>query len=125
MRAVYDGWNRDDFEAVAACLRPDVIWRPSGVIPGLASVYHGREGVRRFWTEMRAAWRDIGITVDRAVAQDGVALFSVTFRGVERRTDAPGEVRFAHVWQLEDGLVARCHAFAGVEEALMRAGELG
>ena len=125
VRAIYGGWNEDGFDSVARQLQPRVIWRPSGVLPGLDPVYHGHRGVRRFWDGMKSSWHNFGVSIERAAVRGELALFSVTFEGVDRQAGSPVQLSFSHVWQFEDGLVARCRAFRSEEEALIRAGELG
>jgi ketosteroid isomerase-like protein len=125
VRSIYAGWNDDDFEAVARRLHPDVVWRPSRVLPGLDPVYHGQDGVRRFWDGMKSSWDDVAVSIERAVVNDDLAVVTIRFEGVERRSGKRFAVPFTHAWHCEGGLVTRCSTFAGEEEALMRAAELG
>ncbi len=61
VRKVYDAVARRDFAAVTALYDQDVEWDFSAS-PGRAAmggtVYHGHEGLRRWWREWREAWED-------------------------------------------------------------------
>jgi ketosteroid isomerase-like protein len=51
VRRVWDAAERRDTEAVFALYDPAVVWDASRIPETLAGVYHGHEGVRRFFRD--------------------------------------------------------------------------
>ena len=84
----YEGWNRRDFDAMVRRLAPDVVLRTAGVFPGLKPVYHGHDGVRRFWNAMQEAWELIEIRPERFVEHDDKVLAVVEVAGYRETEEA-------------------------------------
>ena len=61
VRTAFEAWNPHDWDALMGVLDPEIEWWPSGVFPGLADVYPGREGVRACWNAWTGSWEQIPI----------------------------------------------------------------
>ena len=118
----YDGWNRRDFDAMVERLAPDVVWRTAGVFPGLKPVYHGNDGVRRFWDAMQEAWELIEIRPDRFVECDDKVLAEIHFHAKGRESGAEVKMDWLHVFTFEDDAVVEVAGYQSAEEALAREG---
>lgn len=121
MRRGYQALNRGDIDAFLAVLHPEHELRPSGIVPGLKPVYHGRRGFREFWRDWGEQWESITADVDELRAAGDRVVGLVTNRargrdGVEVRRQG------AHVITLRDGLVLRTTVYASWAEALQAAG---
>jgi uncharacterized protein len=118
----YDGWNRRDFDAMVERLAPDVVWRTAGVFPGLKPVYHGHDGVRRFWDSMQEAWELIEVRPNRFVEYDDKVLAEIHFHAKGRESGAEVKMDWLHVFTFEDDAVVEVAGYQSAEEALAREG---
>jgi ketosteroid isomerase-like protein len=123
LRAAFDKFlaGRSDFGV--ELLAPDVEWDASD-IPALdiGGVYHGPDGVRRFWREWLAAWETVQFEYRLVDAGDRViALIDQRMRG--RSTGI--EVRlgkYAHVFTFRNGLVVHWKGYMSQSDALEAVG---
>jgi ketosteroid isomerase-like protein len=62
--AIFDAWNRGDFDGWAGLGHPEVEFYPE--MPGQLEgrVYRGRDGLRRFWDEWHDVWDPVSVRVD-------------------------------------------------------------
>ena len=74
-----DHWNAGEFEEALEDLDPAIEWRTSGVVPGLDEVYHGHDGVMRFWRSWTETW-EIQIEVEDLREQGDDVLVFARFR---------------------------------------------
>ena len=118
----YDGWNRRDFDAMVRRLAPDVVWRTAGVFPGLKPIYHGHDGVRRFWDAMQEAWELIEVRPDRFVEYDDKVLVEIHFQAKGRESGAEVKMDWLHVFTFEDDAVVEVAGYRSIEEALAQEG---
>jgi len=125
VRRLYDAWNDDDFGAAAAAIHPDVEWRPSGTFPRFRSLYRGREGVHEFWVTMKEAWDHFTIHIEQLVEDGDVVVTDVRFDAAGKVSGVRVDLAFAHVWELEDGLIARYSSHPTFDEAVAAAGVSG
>jgi ketosteroid isomerase-like protein len=106
LREAFRRWNGGDFEGSQEFMHPEVEWRTSGRFPDLEPVYHGLEGVRRFWRDFTTPWEEIVLepldftvggdeavvaTRFRARGRDGIDVDTTIFNRYVRRE---GKVAF-------------------------------
>jgi ketosteroid isomerase-like protein len=80
LREAFRHLNQGNFEATTELMHPDVEWRTAGLFPDLAPVYHGREGIRKFWRDFTAPWEEIVLEPLRFVVAGDVAIVDTRFR---------------------------------------------
>jgi ketosteroid isomerase-like protein len=128
----YEAWNRRDFDQEIEFFDPEIEWRPASVagetstedfarIPGVDAVYHGPEGVRRFWETFIEPWKQITIEVEELRDSGDYVVAFVRFRAVARdglKVDLPS----MQVLTFRRSRVIRLEAFADRDEALAAAG---
>ena len=61
---MFDAYRRQAIDAAVEIAHPDIEVRPSIVGGPERDVYRGRDGVRRFFADVEAAWADFRIEVD-------------------------------------------------------------
>jgi ketosteroid isomerase-like protein len=124
VRRVYDAAARRDTPAVLALYDSQVELDPSrlqfaGLAGGDGGVYHGHEGLRRFFREWHEAWKAIEYSFDELIDAGGEHVISVVTRQARgRASGAEVERPFALVWTLRAGKVARVVWFLSRSEAL-------
>ena len=117
VREAFLAINRGDDESFLALLDEDVEWhsRTVGLVP--ASIWHGRDAVRRGRIEAEAGGRHIVTTLQelRTAGDDVLVLGVVTSEQPHRgRTMLP----LAWIWTVRDGRVTRVESFTGRQSAL-------
>jgi hypothetical protein len=96
------------------------LWRPLGVG---AEVYHGHEGVRRWFGEWYDAWEYVEDSCDELIDAGKRAISVMTSRGRGRSSGAELESKgHAGVWTIRDAKVIRVVWFPTRAEALEAAG---
>ena len=113
----YEALNRGDVDGAMAALAEDAEWHESEVLPE-TGVYRGRESIRSFLTDFLASWEKFHQEIEETrFSGDRVAvLIHLTARG--RESSAEVDARYAHVWQMRDGLGVRVDAYYDRDEAL-------
>ena len=81
---------------------------PGWEASGLSDVFHGHDGVRRYWRQWLDAWSDIDFQCELIELGDGRIAGIVTQRNRARHSgvwiDQPP---YAQIWTLRDGKVVR------------------
>ncbi len=123
MRGVYEAFTRRDAEIPFASYAPDIEWDITRLGHfGVATVYHGHDGVRASFRDVLAVFRDFEFQpVDLTPSGDNV-LVTVHERGVGRGSGVVVDRRHYAVWTLRDGIVIRMWASLDHGEALRAAG---
>jgi ketosteroid isomerase-like protein len=113
VRRGYAAWNRQDFDQTLDLLDPEIEWvmNPGFArLPGVDAVYHGHEGVRRFWEIFIEPWEQISIEVEELRDSGDYVVAFVRFRALARdglEVDGP----FVHVFTARGSRAIRFEAF--------------
>jgi ketosteroid isomerase-like protein len=110
-----------------AVLDPEIEWDASqagDLVPDLADVYRGHEGVRTYWRRWLEAWRDLEFDVqDILDAGDEIVVLIRNQRQWGRYTGIVSELRpFALIYTFRDGKIVRCRILPSHESALKAVG---
>jgi ketosteroid isomerase-like protein len=124
VRRVVESFDEGDLEYPFAVYDAEIVWENfTPPPPGMDEVYHGHDGVRRFWRQWLSSWDRVAFEHERFVdAGDHVVVF--------QRMDARGRTSgvetdfgdYAQVWTLRDGKVVSMRFYADRDEALAAAG---
>ena len=126
LRQAFDGFLAHESEWGADLLHPEVVWdATNSQIFDISGVYHGREGVGRFWREWLGAWETVQFDYELVEAGDRVvALIDQRMRG--RSTDIEVPLgKYAHLYTFRDGLIVHWKLYESQAEALRAAGVSG
>jgi uncharacterized protein len=125
VRRVFEAINRGDIEGAVALADPpsDFEFVPSGVlIPDLASVQRGAEGLRRvaevFWGE----FDDPQVEIHELIDAGDQVFVSATFRGRGKQSGAETSWDVWMVWTVRDRRMVRFQGFTDGDAALEAAG---
>jgi ketosteroid isomerase-like protein len=121
VRRALEAWNSGDLDATLAFAPPELESRTSGLFPGVAPVYRGHDGFKRFWNDFRGAWEEIELVPERLLDHgERVVVFGrFQARGREGIT-VKREVGV--IFTIHDGLAARIETYPSGEQALEAAG---
>jgi ketosteroid isomerase-like protein len=117
----YDAWNEDDLEAFVVLTHPEAEYTPSGVFPGMDSVYRGEEGIRRWWDTFHEPWSQIKVVPERIVERDEEIAVLIRFEGVGR-DGIESTMKFINRLEIRDGLLYRLVGQPASDEALRELG---
>ena len=130
IRALVEAYRNPDLMALLASgeldmswVEPDVEWdasRLDEMIPDLAEVYHGHDGVRTYWRRWFEAWQGLEFEVtDVLDAGDDVVVLIDNQRQWGRHTGICTELPpYAQVFTLKDGKLVRWRTFPTQQAAL-------
>jgi ketosteroid isomerase-like protein len=127
VRSVTEAWQRREQEATFEHVAPDVEWDATGIgelIPDLAGIYRGHDGIRTYWRRWLAAWRDLQFEIeDVRDGGDEVVLLVRNQRQWGRRSGIESRVPpYGAVFTVRGGQIARVRWFGEQEAALKAAG---
>ena len=119
--AAYAAFNRGDIEAAVQSLDPQIDWSEPAEFPG-GGTYHGREAVKRYLTQSRAAWAEASSEPERFITSGNRIVVFVHARVRAKDSNQWQDVWLADVYTISNGKAIRMRAFADRQEALRWAG---
>jgi ketosteroid isomerase-like protein len=102
--AGYEAWNHDDLDGYLELLHPDVRIATSGLFPGLAAEYVGRERAATFWRQMHEPWELFRIDVEHIEDEGEWAVASLRLRARGRDSGVDVDMRFGMAMRASEGL---------------------
>ena len=123
MRRFTESWVRDDIDAILECIDPDMEFDWTESISPFKDVYEGREGLQRFWEEMRDTFDDFTPRIDDVVdCGQGRLVTRITVFGRARASGIELEASGAMLWAVRDGRIVQGKLFQNEQDALAAAG---
>jgi ketosteroid isomerase-like protein len=121
--SVYEAFARRDNAAPFAAYAPDIEWDMSrGLAEGPGGVYHGHDGVRKFFGDLLAAFSVIDFTVEEITEVGDRVIATVHERYVGRTSGVEVDRRHYAVFTIRDGKVTRLCTYLDRAEALEAVG---
>jgi uncharacterized protein len=122
LREAYAAFNRGDMDAAVAGLDPQIEWTEPAEFPG-GGAYHGRDAVKRYLTQSRAAWAEVNSEPEQFIpAGDRIVVF-VHARVRPKDSNDWQDVKLADVYTVRSGKIVKMRAFADRQEALRWVGQ--
>ena len=125
LQAGYEAWNTDDLDGYLALLHSDVRISTSGLFPGLAAEYVGRERAATFWRQMHEPWERFRIDVEHIEDEGDWAVASLRLRARGADSGVDVDMRFGMAMRGSDGLAIEFLNRSSFDEArtAMREGQ--
>jgi ketosteroid isomerase-like protein len=117
MRAVYDAFNRRNFDELSALMDPDVVFIEAEARGPRSRERRGREQLLDYLSSWWDAWEQVNWHVDEAREEDGRVLTLCTLRGRPRGTDNDIVRRMGHISRFRDGRMAQTRSYVDVDHA--------
>ena len=120
VRRLYGAMDARDFDTIAVLAHHDAEWihdRRVGEGP-----VRGLENVIRFFADQDEMLAELRVEPERFWETGNRSSSSSTRPAGGRASDAPFDIRHAHLWTLQEGVVVRGEAFGDRDEALEAAG---
>jgi ketosteroid isomerase-like protein len=123
--SAYAAFNRGDIEAAVQSFDPQIDWTEPAEFPG-GGTYHGREEVKRYLAQSRAAWAEGSSEPERFITSGNRIVVFVHARVRPRiplkDSQQWQDVKLADVYTISNGHAIQMRAFADRHEALRWAG---
>jgi ketosteroid isomerase-like protein len=127
VRAAWKAWEQGNMEAIFAFYDPAIVWDQTRYGAGeLSVVYHGHDGIRRFFRAWLAPFEDYHAHPEEFI--DAGEAVVVRIRQGGRGKQSGVEVEMPPYWQvyrLRDGRAVRIEVFRDQAEALEAVGLAG
>jgi ketosteroid isomerase-like protein len=117
MRAVYDAFNRRNFEDLSALMDPEVVFVEAVSRGQRARERRGRERLLEYLSSWWDAWETVHWDVYEAREANGRALTLCNVRGRPRGTDTEVDRRMGHISRFRDGRMYHSRSYVDVERA--------
>ena len=117
LRGAYAAFNRGDMTAAVEPLDAQVEWTEPAEFPR-GGTHHGRDGVKQYLTQSRAAWGEVNSEAERFIIVGKRIVVFVHARVRPKGSDKWQDVSLADVYTVRNGRVVEMQAFADRREAL-------
>ena len=101
---------------------PGIVWDTTASGMPSAGIYHGHEGVRQFFRDWLAPWKDYEIETSECIDAGDAVVLVFNQAGTGRGSGVRIERDFFGVWELENSKVVRFYLFESRRQALKAAG---
>jgi ketosteroid isomerase-like protein len=117
-----DAFNRRDLDAFMKCVTPDFEYYPSlvGTVEGRS--FKGREGMERYFEDVRGAWEEFRVLLDELRDLGDRVLWLGRMEGRGKGSGVPVDTPYRAISDFRDGKVSRIRVFLDHDEALRAAG---
>ena len=116
---LFEAGDRDEWREY---FDPDVVWDASASGMPQAGIYHGHQGVERFFRDWLATWTDYEIETREYIDAGGAVVVVFRQAGTGRSSGVRTERDFFNVYELRGSKVVRCRLYESREQALEAAG---
>jgi uncharacterized protein len=101
---------------------PDVVWDTSASNMPSAGIYHGHQGIERFFSEWLGAWSDYRMETHEVIDAGDSVVLAFRQSGIGRGSGVKTERDFFGVYDLRDSKVVRYRQYESRKEALEAVG---
>jgi uncharacterized protein len=108
--AMNEALSTGDFSPVAELWHPEVVLKPSGLLPEQGE-WRGQEGITRFAAAQAEAFEEFQVKPEEFIDAGDKVVVPIRFGGRARHTGLSVEFRVVHVLSLRDGKLARIDMF--------------
>ena len=113
----YAAFNRGDMTAALEPLDAQVEWTEPAEFPR-GGTHHGRDGVKQYLTQSRAAWGEVNSEAERFIIVGKRIVVFVHARVRPKGSDKWQDVSLANVYTVRNGRVVEMQAFADRQDTL-------
>ena len=122
VKAFHSLYEAGDRDAWRDYFDPDVIWDTSASTMPAAGIYHGHEGVERFFREWLGTWSDYRMEVREYIDAGGSVVIVFRQGGIGRGSGVRADRDFFGVYDLSDSKVVRYRQYESRKDALEAVG---
>ena len=117
MKAVYDAFNRRNFNDLADLLDPDVVFEEAESRGHGGPVRRGKDRLLEYLSSWWHAWESVHWDVYEAREEDGRVLTLCDVRGRPRGTETDVERRMGHITRFREGRMLHSRSYVDADRA--------
>ncbi|HEY7633785.1 MAG TPA: nuclear transport factor 2 family protein [Thermoleophilaceae bacterium] len=117
MKAVYDAFNRRNFDDLAALMDPEVVFIEAEPRGERSRERRGRDNLLEYLSSWWDAWETVTWDVYEAREEGGRVLTLCTLRGRPRGADTEVDRRWGHISRFRDGRMLSTRSYLDVDRA--------
>lgn len=117
MRAVYDAFNRRNFDELSSLLDPEVVFVEAEGRADRTRERRGRDQLLDYLSSWWDAWETVNWDMYEAREEHGRVLSLCTVRGRPRGTDTEVERRMGHISRFREGRLLHSRSYVDAERA--------
>lgn len=122
VRRISDCFARGEHDWPFTVYDEDIVWQPIRA-PGTEPVYHGHDGVRRFWRDWFQSFANVEFEQLRYLDAGDTVVVVLTIRARGRASGAEVEYGpYTQNWTIRDGRITAMRIYTHVDEGLRAAG---
>ena len=118
VRRAWEAWERGEWEPLYALYHPDIVWDASALRGPIAGVYHGHEGVRRYFGEWLESFEAHEARAETFIDAGDDVIVGLRLRGRGKTSGVEVDMARCNVYRIRDGLAVRVELFETKAEAL-------
>lgn len=122
MREGYKAWNSGEIEPIIELLSPDVEWITSASFPGLKERYHGHDGFRKFWDDLRGPWEDIHVEIEGVEREENYGILRIRFHGTSKSSGVGVDLPWFQAVVMDDDKITHSALSRSIGDALEAVG---
>jgi ketosteroid isomerase-like protein len=123
VRRAWEAWENGDWEPLYAFYDPAVVWDASELRGPIAGIYHGHEGVRRYFQDWLESFEAHSARAESFIdAGDNIVVVGLRLRGRGKASGVEVDMPRWNLYRIRDGLAIRVELFETEAEALEAAG---
>jgi ketosteroid isomerase-like protein len=124
VRAAWEAWQRGDMEAIFAFYDPAIVWDQTHYEASeLSAVYHGHDGIRRFFREWLAPFESYHAQGEEFIDAGEAVVVRIRQGGRGKQSGAAVEMpAYWQVYRLRDGRAVRIEVYRFEAAALEAVG---
>ena len=122
VRRAWEAWERGDWDPLYAFYHPDVVWDASALRGPITGVYHGHDGVRRYFREWLESFEAHDARAEKFIAAGDDVIVRLRLRGRGKTSGVEVEMARLNVYRIRNGLAIRVELFETEAEALEAVG---
>ena len=121
VRRMFDAFTGGDAAAALAAFDPEIEWDTTRIVPD-GDVYHGHEGVARFFRRWLGTWEESAQELKELIDAGHQVIAAIRESGRGKGSGVEVEVERFDVYSLRDGKIVRYRWYRDRAEALEAAG---
>jgi uncharacterized protein len=124
VRAAWEAWERGDMEAIFAFYDPEIVWDQTHYETSeLSAVYHGHDGIRRFFRAWLAPFESYSAHPEEFLEVGEAVVVRIRQGGRGKQSGAEVEMTpYWQVYRLRAGRAVRIEVYRDQGEALEAVG---
>jgi ketosteroid isomerase-like protein len=116
VRRIHAADARGNYELALSFFAPDVELDATHMPDG--QIFRGLDAVRAHVADWRSGWRDFQEEIEDVLEAGNRVVIFYCDRGIGRSSGVETEIRYASVWDVRDGKIARMKNFLNRDEAV-------